>query len=327
MNKKDYQDIIDRMKADAFQEGYELSVLVENFQDEIFWSSLIENAIPELIYKIDFPYYSSKGAKGKSEIKKFKDYVSKDLIICVDSDIDLYNKKHWMFNKFIYQTFVYSIENYICSPRALSLIFRELTTNNYNFENVLKKLSNSISRLFYLWISLDYKKREEILNIKQWETIFKLNYDNSENFDDIIEKIKEKITNLLNDIKVYIGETEFEAMFKNEIPELEEKISEKFNINKNNLYYFIHGKTILNEFVKPFFEKLINFSISQKKEEIKIENKNTKPKVLKETLQHFDNISNQDINTKINDNYKYVIFNKDENFWMKKIFKKLQNEL
>jgi hypothetical protein len=84
MRDQDYQEIAERMKADAFHKGCDLSALVEDIYDERFWECIIENVKPNLKNKIDFPNPTPKGTRGKDILKKFKSFVDKKFIICID---------------------------------------------------------------------------------------------------------------------------------------------------------------------------------------------------------------------------------------------------
>ncbi len=97
-----FKEIAERMEADAFFKDCDISVLVEDWKDEIFWQAVIKKQFPH--YKIDFPY---SGAKGSSSILKYRNYVNKNLIICIDSDNKYLYTKNDDFSEYIFQTYVY----------------------------------------------------------------------------------------------------------------------------------------------------------------------------------------------------------------------------
>ncbi|MBD2148227.1 DUF4435 domain-containing protein [Sphaerospermopsis sp. FACHB-1194] len=112
MKDQDYEMLAKRMVEDAWMRGCDISVLVEDIYDQRLWECIIENVKPELRDKIDFPNPVPKGTRGKDVLKKFKDFVSEKLIICVDSDCEyLYDDQVWYIAKYIYHTVVYSKEN------------------------------------------------------------------------------------------------------------------------------------------------------------------------------------------------------------------------
>ncbi len=154
---QDYEMLAQTMKEDALLRGCELSVLVEDIYDEMFWRCIIEYVRPNLRDKIDFPNPSPKGTRGTNILQKFKDFVEEDFIICIDSDCEyLYNDKAWYIAKYIYHTIVYSRENFQCNHLSLNEICKDLTTKSYDFKSLFEKISRKISPLFYVW--LHFKK-------------------------------------------------------------------------------------------------------------------------------------------------------------------------
>ncbi|RKZ80344.1 MAG: hypothetical protein DRR19_23725 [Candidatus Parabeggiatoa sp. nov. 1] len=105
------------MEADAFHRRCDISVLVEDIYDQRFWECIIENVKPDLTDKIDFPNPTPKGTRGTDVLKKFKHFVKKKFIICIDSDSEyLYNNNAWYLDDYIYNTIVYSKENFREQP-------------------------------------------------------------------------------------------------------------------------------------------------------------------------------------------------------------------
>lgn len=108
MKDHDYKELAQRMEEDAFHKGCYLSVLLEDIYDERFWECIIEYVRPNLKDKIDFPNPTPKGTRGKDILKKF---------ICIDSDCEyLYDNNAWYVADYIYNTIVYSKENFQCAP-------------------------------------------------------------------------------------------------------------------------------------------------------------------------------------------------------------------
>ncbi len=153
MKHQDYKELAERMKEDAFHKGCYLSVLVEDIYDQRFWECIIENVKPSLKDKIDFPNPVPEGTRGTGILKKFKSFVKKEFIICIDSDCEyLYDENAWYITDYIYNTIVYSKENFQCNHLSLNEICKDLTAKSYNFESLLKNISLKVSPLFYIWL-------------------------------------------------------------------------------------------------------------------------------------------------------------------------------
>ncbi len=181
-----YKEAAQRMEADAYALGFEISVLVEDIYDEGFWRFIIENVNPNLKGKIDFPNPNRKGTRGKSILKNFKDFVKAKFIICIDSDCEyLYDNSTWYIDDYIYHTVVYSRENFQCNHFSLNEICKDLTTKVYNFKSLLENISIKVSPLFYVWFyfkQIHCKQFAHIIKNEVFERI--LSFQDSK-FEDI----------------------------------------------------------------------------------------------------------------------------------------------
>jgi len=331
-----YKESAERIVEDAYHlKGCELTVLTEDFKDQIFWEAIIEHLEPKLKSKIDFITYSKAGARGKSEIAKFKDFVNQKLIICVDSDCEhLYNPNTWIENKYVYHTNVYSLENIQSNPTGLSLIVREMTTLNYDFETFLTKLSEKLQTLFYFWIYIhenNLKQFNEILNNEKIKLILELkenNFNCLEDEEKILQNIENKVNDLLIEIKNSMGESWYDSTLNYDIPTIKEKLETKFGITKNNIYCFIYGHALFEQFILQYVKNVAKFLKDNKIKLIEKELILSKLKDRDNALNHFRNIYNkQDIITKLEDNYKYPIYKPDSFEWIKFINNKMKKEM
>lgn len=329
------KEIAERMEEDAYHLGYSLTVLIENYKDQIFWETLIEHLEPKLKTKIDFPYYSEKGTRGKSEIYKFKEFVKSNFIICVDSDCEhLYNDNHWIKDRYIYHTYVHSVESFQSNSSGLSVIIRELTTINYDFNSFFDKLSKKLNTIFYLWLYVNecsYQIGKDILCNENIEDLFTLEsniFKEIGDENDILDKIEIKVNNLLESIKNQMTDSWFESVLTTEIPLLKDKLKQQFDIDEGDSIYFIYGHAVFEKFVYHFVEMLSNHLKVTKIKQIEEELHSASQKDIENSINHFKNIyENQSIKTKLNDNYKFPIFNPDSFKWIKYINDKMTNEL
>ena len=330
-----FKENAERMEEDAYHRGCSLSVLIENYKDQIFWETLIEHLEPKLKNKIDFPFYSNKGARGKSEIFKYKEFVKENFIICVDSDCEhLFNENHWINNKFIYHTYVHSVESLQSNSNGLTLIIRDLTTLNYDFGSFFSNLSKKLNTIFYLWLHVNefsYQIGRKILsneNIGNLLTLESNIFKKIGDENDILEKIEIKISDLLENIKTQMTDSWFESVLTTEIPILKDKLKQQFDIDEGESIYFIYGHAVFEKFVYHFVEMLSNHLKDTKLKQIEEELHSASQKDKENSINHFKNIyENQDIKTKLNDNYKFPIFNPDSFKWIKLINNKMTNEL
>ena len=333
MRDQDYQMLAERMVEDAFMKGCDLSVLVEDIYDQRFWECIIENVKPDLKDKIDFPNPTPEGTRGKSILKKFKNCVSKKIIICVDSDCEyLYDHNVLYIAEYIYHTVVYSKENFQCHHLSLHQIPKDLTNERYDFKSLLEKISLMISPIFYFWFYFkenNFKDFDNLISNEKFATILSFKGTQFETLGDenlLYQSIEDRVKAELQNLKILMGEGWYDATFENDIPEIRERLKEKSSIQEERILDFYYGHSVLEEFVQPFMIKIIEILKNRKIEEVRQTLSAAPEKVINETINRIENIARKDIDTKLSDSFKYLIDrNIDQN--MEKIKEKLAKEL
>lgn len=333
MKYQDYEDIANRMKEDAFHANCNISVLVEDIYDEDFWRFIIENTKPNLRNKIYFPSYMNKqGTRGKPILKNFKNFVDEKFIICIDSDCEyLYDQDVWYIADFIYHTVVYSKENFQCHHFSLSEICKSLTTKNYNFKSFLEKISRIVSPLFYVWLyfkEIKYNDFDYLINNEAFATV--LNFEDSQ-FNSIRDdnilfpSIQDKVNDILEKLKNGIdNDSWYESIFTIDIPDIQNRLTEEYSIRPEDILSFCYGHGVLDQFVEPFMRKLITILKNLKIQEVKqalSDDKNIEDKIIS-----IEKMANQDIKTKLNNSFIYLVYN-SQSKQMEEIKRKLAREI
>ncbi|MFM2063294.1 MAG: hypothetical protein RLZZ507_2964 [Cyanobacteriota bacterium] len=308
--------------------------MVEDVYDEEFWRLIIENVKPNLRNKIYFPYPSKKGTRGKDTLKKFREFVNKKFIICIDSDCEyLYDNNVWYIADYIYHTVVYSKENFQCNHFSLNEICKSLTTENYDFSSLLENISRRVSPLFYVWFyfkEINYNNVEHLINNEAFARI--LNFQDSQ-FDNIgdenilFQNIEDRVKNILQNLKnVMDNDSWYESIFTIDIPNIQNRLIEQYSIHPEDILSFCCGHGVLDQFVEPFMRKLITILKNLKIEEVKqalSEDKN-----IDNTISRIENIARRDIKTMLNTSLIYLLlYNAVENQQMQEIKDKLAREL
>lgn len=334
MKHQDYKELAERMEADAFHRGCELSVLVEDIYDQRFWECIIENVKPDLKDKIDFPNPTPKGTRGKHILKQYKSFVKENFIICLDSDCEyLYDKNVWYLADYIYNTIVYSKENFQCNPLSLNEICKDLTTNSYDFVSLLENISLKISPLFYVWLCFkenNWNQFNELINNETFENILSFEGTQFNNIGDeniLYQSIEDRVNETLKLLKNEMGESWYDTTFAHDIPEIKTRLIEQYSIHENEILLFCSGHAVLEQFIQPFMVKLIKILKNLKIEEVKNTLSEASTKVTDNTTKRIENLAQQDIKTKLNDSFKYLICSIVDNKQMLEIKEKLTNEL
>jgi len=357
-NPKVIQAVSDTIKGNLYQysekseEVYEIAVLVEDPNDQRFWEYIIENVKPELKGRLYFP---ALGINGTAYLKNFKTYVDKKFIICRDSDCEyLHNANVWYMAEYIYNTVVHSRENFQCNYLSVNEVCRDftLTDRSRYFKSLFENISQEIAPLFYAWIHF-YGRFTDILNKSAFERVLDLKNTQPEKIGDektLCQDIKERVIGELQKLKSEIeinNDCLFDLLLSDEIPNLEKRLSEEHSIFKEDILSFCQGHTVLDQFVEPLIEKMIEIEIKNIREYLE-NDRNVSPEIntkiryvnnfikenkgSKRDKQDITKLKegsiNQDvIKTKLNDSFKYLVDNAVENKEMKKIKDKLAKEL
>ena len=333
---QNYKDIAERMKADAFHIGCDLSVLVEDIYDERFWECIIENVKPNLKDKIDFPNPTPKGTRGKDILKKFKNFVDKKFIICVDSDCEyLYENNAWYIAEYIYHTFVHSKENFQCNHISLNEICKDLRIKSYDFKSLFENISRNISLIFYLWLYFKEIKCNEfdhLINNTEFEKILSFEGTQFDYIGDesiLYQSIRDRVDSKLQTIKSQMGEIWYNSTVENDIPAIKKRLTEQYLIDEEEILEFCYGHGVLEKFVEPFMVKLIEILKDLKIDEIKQTLSQASKEVIEDTIKRIENnYAKQNNPTKLNDSFKCLVVDSNfDNKQMQKIKEKLANEL
>lgn len=188
-----------------------VTVEVEDTIDRDFWSDLLGELCPEKEFHFD-PYHtilnedgtSERTGKGKSQILKASSDFNEWHIGCVDSDYD------WILsdytdvgktisgNKYLLQTYAYSIENLMCLSCTLGDLCSENTEEmvEFDFDDYLTKLSKAIYPLLVWSTYLCSKGNQDFIPTSWREVLVNTEKDPEASLAQIETKAKAKIEEL-----------------------------------------------------------------------------------------------------------------------------------
>jgi hypothetical protein len=336
MGTSDYKELAEMIEADAFQGGYDISVLVEDIYDERFWQCLIENVKPSLKNKINFPHPASTGTRGKNILENFKNFVNNKLIICIDSDCEyLHNHNVWYMSEYIYNTFVYTKENFQCNHLVLNEICKDLISRSYDFKALLENISLKTLPLFYLWIHFNEIQYHEFNRIINQKEVFKkildfrnIGFKTIGDESILYQTIEDRVNDVLQTLKESMdNDSWYDSIFLSEFPIIENRLLQENLMRGEDTLSFCYGHAVLDEFIKPFMTKIIEILKNLRIEEVKMELSKASKEDVDNIIARVNNNADQDINTKLNDGFKYIIYGTNENQEMQKIKNKLAKEL
>ena len=244
-----------------------VTVEVEDTIDRDFWSDLLGDLCPEKEFHFD-PYHtilnengsSERTGKGKSQIINASAEFNAWHIGCVDSDYDWilsdYTEagKTISGNKYLLQTYAYSIENLMCLSCTLGDLCSENTeeTTEFDFVDYLTRLSKAVYPLLVWSTYLCSKGNQDFTQAAWREILVNTEKEPEASLAKIEAKAKAKIEEF---DKKYAGETtekeDFELL----------NICQKEIVDKN-AYLFVRGHElfdqILNSVLVPIMIDLRN---------------------------------------------------------------------
>lgn len=300
-----------------------ITVYVENEDDIPFWNFFFSKRNLPTVIKT-----ATNGKRGKQSVLDFADRLTKEFILCVDSDFDyLHNGKTQQSrlittNPYIFHTYIHSIESYKCFAEILGNVLVDATfTKNeisFNYVSFLKSYSSIIYNIFLFFMFYEQKYQIEFDNFtieKQRKTTElsenELNIWINSNKPEHLFPLEEGLNRLIEISPLILNNTQGEK----ELAKLENLINEKINalpvpdttsfeqlknelsnlgLEKQNTYLFIQGHTLFRnvvmQFLKPLYNRIISTSRTQFHSEIRNTSDNKKKENIDNNLRHYEKL-------------------------------------
>jgi len=224
------------------------SVHVEAYDDALFWKKCFAHFAPDK--KINFIWASNSpyGNKttGSAQCLKYRDFLSDRFFICIDSDYRyLMQESDIQQNKYIFQTYTYSIENHICFKERLNAIPEKCTglpNTIFDFGAFLVDYSNALYELFIWHLHFMKNGQRDFFSKEAFKQIIQLQqvvpgYDIDHNGRAVVDALSRRCAEKLSLIKAQFSTVDIEA----------EKISfQSLGIIPDNAYLFVRGHNLFN---------------------------------------------------------------------------------
>ena len=256
-----------------------VTVDVEDNIDALFWSDLLAGLqlgkdfhfSPYCTIKAESDDAEVKRVTGKSRIMNHAKDFNVNHIGCVDSDYDwlLSDKANYgrelCRNKFLLQTYAYSIENLLCFASTLNGFFNEITEENISvdFENYLKRLSHILYPLLTWSVYLCAKGGcdfalsiwgEVLVKEKCKVQLSKVEAGQlSAEFDLLLSEIKSRV-----DRKICELETDY-AQEVEEKNKLVKQLLQNKGVSLDNAYLYVRGHDLLGHLVNAVVTPAVEF--------------------------------------------------------------------
>lgn len=239
-----------------------VTVEVEDTIDESFWADLLSSLCPEKEFHFDPQYtvlqsdgHREKHGNGKDKILGESPSYNAWHIGCVDSDYDWllsdYTKEGQTIknNKYLLQTYAYSIENLMCLSCVLGDFCYAVTEENtdFDFEDYLNRFSKVVYPLL-VWSLYLYSKGNRSFPASALRDVL-VN----------TERDAEKSLKIIED-KAKVKLEELNRVFANEMAEkdsFESSISVNKDLSKDTAYLYVRGHELFDHVVSSVLNPVI----------------------------------------------------------------------
>lgn len=300
------EEDIRRMKDEVFFLRVEKVVLVEDSSDKPFWKYTLDKFVEGRYEFFPFVNHPTYDTTGKSALMKYySPYANADFMICIDSDYDYLLKNPDISRPFIFQTYTYSFENYICYPQGIKNVLENAFDTEgvtFDFVDYFKKYSEGIYDL--LCCSL-YSEKLKDGKLTIHECINQAGFIKIEDYE---VDLKTQVESIQEFVKPFLEAYQSDTFqqFKMDLKEL--------GLTNETAYLFFNGKEgIKKKFVVPLLQTL-GKTIFEKKLSI--------------LKQNSDNDAIKEFVTRVNaQNYETRLLAENRSFENCFLYKKLVNDL
>lgn len=231
-----------------------VQVYVEGYDDVAFWRGIFNDfESGKLTFEISVPPRPDL-AKGKRVVMDMIGTSSPVKLLCVDSDFDYLFDRYTaqsariMDSEYLFHTYTYATENYLCFAPTLHTICTKATKNDtsiFDFEAFLEAYSRIIYPVF-LWYAYSARLGDEhLFTLLEFKNTVKLNYLEVEDGG------KGTLQWLSGHVNRRLHALENEhAEWKGAVHDFG-VLLQKRDLFPENTYLFMHGHTLLDNVVMP----------------------------------------------------------------------------
>lgn len=260
-----------------------VKVYVEGYDDVAFWRGIFDNfSNPYLRFDISVPPQKDL-PKGKKVLLSMASMASEDLLLCMDSDFDFLLGDETVESRlinscpFIFHTYAYATENYLCYSKSLHDVCVKATKNDtriFDFKVFMAEYSQTIFPAFLWYAYSASKQRPTVFALSDFRSAVRIGYvEMKDNGRDTLKWLSRHVESRVRSLENQYPE------YAAALPEFEKKLRDK-GVTEKNVYLYMQGHTLFDNVVLPVLgdvcEKLRQMSlariIASSKEGLALEN-------------------------------------------------------
>ena len=229
-----------------------VTVMVEGYEDVAFWRGIFDRYESDKVtFEITVPLRKDL-AKGKKTLLGQADKCGPNTILCMDSDFDYLfadqteQAAEINSSPFMFHTYVYSTENYICYAPSLHNICVKATKNDtkiFDFEEFLADYSRTIYPAF-LWYAYSAQSgMQRAFTLLDFKSTVRIGYlDTERNGADTIAWLGRQVARRV------VSLAEQYPQMAERMPAFERALLSR-GVTPDNVYLFMHGHTLMDNVV------------------------------------------------------------------------------
>lgn len=230
---------------------------VEGYEDVAFWRAILDPYESDTLrFDISVPL-SPTLAKGKKTLLGRADMCHPNHIMCMDSDFDYLfasqteDARIINSSPYLFHTFVYSTENFLCYAPSLHNICVKATKNDakiFDFEYFFEQYSRTIYPVF-LWYAYSAQiSTPNIFSLPNFKNTVRLGYVDIENTGaNTIAWLQRQVARRLKSL-----EEEY-PQIASQLGDFEATLRRR-GVTPENTYLFMHGHTLMDNVVVVVLE-------------------------------------------------------------------------
>ena len=229
-----------------------VEVFVEGYEDVAFWRCIFDHFDnPYLRFEISVPNREDL-PKGKKVLMSMLDRSSEHMLLCVDSDFDYLFGDDTPQSKlicdadFMFHTYTYATENYLCYAPSLHKVCVKATKNDchiFDFESFMAEYSRIIHPIFAWYAYSARLGSESIFTLNDFKNCVRLGYlDIADNGRDTLAWLARNVGRRLQRL-----EQEHPDMVQG-VEDFERHLSLK-GVTPESTYLYMHGHTLMDNVV------------------------------------------------------------------------------
>lgn len=229
-----------------------VEVFVEGYEDVAFWRCIFDHFDnPYLRFEISVPNREDL-PKGKKVLMSMLDRSSEHMLLCVDSDFDYLfgddtpQSKLICDAEYMFHTYTYATENYLCYAPSLHNVCVKATKNDshiFDFESFMAEYSRIIHPIFSWYAYSARLSSESIFTLNDFKNCVRLGYlDIADNGRDTLAWLARNVGRRLQRL-----EQEHPDMVQG-VEDFERHLSLK-GVTPESTYLYMHGHTLMDNVV------------------------------------------------------------------------------